>query len=72
VLLSSVTAALAPPTAPEPSTSVVTLVVLVDVMLRVPVPLPALTVEPPPTWVTAEELTIDAAIAASTGLRAFP
>jgi len=51
---------------------VVTVVVLVDVMLRVPVPLPALTVEPPPTWATAEELTTDSAIAASTGLRALP
>ena len=59
MLLSIVTAALAPPAAPEPSTSVVTLVVLVDVMLSVPVPLPALTVEPPPTWATAEELTIE-------------
>ena len=49
VLLSSVTAPVAPPAAAEPSTSVVTVVVLVELMLSVPVPLPALTVEPPTT-----------------------
>ncbi len=48
------------------------MVVLVDVMLRVPLLLPALTVEPPPTWATADELTTDSAIAASTGFKALP
>ncbi len=68
-LLSTVAAPAAPAKAPEPSTSVVTVVVLVDVMLKSPLLLPALTVEPSPTWAIAEELTIDSAIAASTGLR---
>ena len=71
-LLSSVTAPVAPPRPPLPLTSVVTSVVLVDVMLSVPAPLPALTVEPPLTWATAEELTTDSAIAASIGFGALP
>ncbi len=47
-------------------------VVLADVMDRVPEPVPALTVDPPPTWATAEELTTDTAIAASVGFRDVP
>ena len=70
VLLSTVMAPAAPPTAPLPSTSVVTVVVLVDVIFKVPLVVPALTVEPPPTWAIAEELTTDSAIAASIGFTA--
>ena len=48
------------------------LVVSVDVMLRIPLSLPAQIVEPPPTEATASELTTDSAIAASTGSKALP